>query len=323
MESLTFDSRDIGQTEEFLTSAYTKMRIGGDAERPRTRIARQVMGSVSVDRLRMDYAMSFDVNPLGKVCLCSVESGSIANKVAGEQEEVLGPGDVVSLAPPDRPYAGEVRRSRYDIVMFDAALLQQVATTRPGRRPEPVRLLGHRPVSAAAGRHLRRTIAYLRDDVLTNPDMTGEPMVVAAVEQLLAASVLAALPSNAGSDADAMDRRDAHPHMLRRAIAFIDDHADTSITVADIAAAVRVSVRSLQYAFRRHLSTTPLGYLQQARLAHAHADLRAADAGHTTVTAIAARWGFFHPGRFAHAYRTAYGYPPADTLRTRAQPQQL
>ena len=25
------------------------------------------------------------------------------------------------------------------------------------------------------------------------------------------------------------------------------------------------------------------------------------------MTSIAARWGFFHPGRFAHAYRTAYG----------------
>ncbi|WP_461747224.1 hypothetical protein [Kocuria sp. U4B] len=46
-----------------------------------------------------------------------------------------------------------------------------------------------------------------------------------------------------------------------------------------------------------------------------HADPVAGDptAG-DAVAALAARWGFAHPGRFATAYRAAYGFTPRRTL---------
>ncbi|GAA2213855.1 hypothetical protein GCM10009850_093180 [Nonomuraea monospora] len=319
MEPLTFESRDLGQTEEFLNKAYARMRIGSDVPSPRAVISRQVMGTVSIDRLRLEFAMSYDVNPLGKVCLCTVESGTIVQQVAGGDQEVFGPGDAVLFAPHDLPYTGQIRRSGYHIIMFDPALMQQVAGALPGRRPEPVRLLGHRPVSPAARQHLTRTIAYLRDDVLANPELAAQPLVVSTAGQLLAASVLVALPSNANADASAQDGRDAHPQALRRAIAHIDAHADEPLGIDDIATAARVSTRALQYAFRRHLDTTPLGYLRQVRLAHAHAELKAGDPRTTTVAAVAARWGFFHPGRFSLTYLAAYGRTPRETLHAPAE----
>ena len=67
------------------------------------------------------------------------------------------------------------------------------------------------------------------------------------------------------------------PPILRRAVAFIQDNADADIGLEDIAAAVNVSPRSVQYAFRRHLSTTPLEYLRRVRLDRAHRELKAAD----------------------------------------------
>ena len=42
--------------------------------------------------------------------------------------------------------------------------------------------------------------------------------------------------------------------------------------------------------------------------------LRADPAGGATVAAVAARWGFGHPGRFATAYRARFGEPPGTTL---------
>ncbi|WP_372460725.1 helix-turn-helix domain-containing protein [Actinomycetospora endophytica] len=48
----------------------------------------------------------------------------------------------------------------------------------------------------------------------------------------------------------------------------------------------------------------------------AHRDLEAADPTRgDTVGAIAARWGFAHPGRFAIDYRRSYGRSPGETLR--------
>jgi AraC-like DNA-binding protein len=314
METLVFESDDLGETETFLSEHYARMSIGGDVEHPAARVERDLLGSVSIDRLNLGYAMSYDVDPLGKVCLCAVESGTIAQQVAGQEEHTFGPGDTVLFAPPDKPSTGEIRRSRYDIVMLDPALLTRVAAQEPGFSAEPIRLEGHRPVSAEAARHLARTIAYVRD-VVRDPLLAGSPLMVSTSEQLLAASVLTAFPNQTHAP-EALDAHGVQTEAVRRAAAFIDDHADTTITLADIAAAARVSTRALQYGFRQHFDSTPMAYLRRVRLAAAHQDLLAARTEDTTVTVIAARWGFHHPGRFAAAYQDAYGHSPSRTLRT-------
>ncbi|MEU3983238.1 helix-turn-helix transcriptional regulator [Streptomyces sp. NPDC026672] len=317
MESLVFDSDDLAVTEDFLSRAYARMRIGsGTAEAGRARIRRDATASISVDELDLDFDMSYAVTPLGRICLCVVHEGTITDHVYQNVRDDFGPGDVVLFAPPDLSYAGRIRSARYNITMLDPRLLDQVAASGAGPLREPVRLTGHRPHSPAAARHLRETIVYLRDHVLADPVVAGQPLIAAAGDQLLAASVLAAFPNTARTDPTAQDRDDAHPTTLRRAVAHIDDHADQPLTVAEIAAAAHVTVRALQYAFRRHLDTTPLAYLRRARLAHAHRDLQAADpAGGTTVGDVAVRWGFAHAGRFAALYRDAYGTSPSATLR--------
>jgi transcriptional regulator GlxA family with amidase domain len=103
--------------------------------------------------------------------------------------------------------------------------------------------------------------------------------------------------------------------LLKRAVDFIEANLTNDIALADIAAAIHVSPRAVQYMFRRHLETTPLQYLRRARLRHAHLDLLAADRSKQTVTQIAAKWGFAHTGRFAVMYRETYGQSPHTTLR--------
>lgn len=107
----------------------------------------------------------------------------------------------------------------------------------------------------------------------------------------------------------------AQPQTLRRAIAFVHENAHRDIGLSDIAAAINVTPRSVQYMFRRHLGTTPLEYLRRVRLDRAHHDLQAADPAVDTVMEIAGRWQFGHPGRFSMAYKEAFGTPPSRTLR--------
>jgi transcriptional regulator GlxA family with amidase domain len=104
---------------------------------------------------------------------------------------------------------------------------------------------------------------------------------------------------------------------VRRAISFIEAHPDQDISVADIAAAACVTTRAVQLAFRRHLNTTPTGYLRRIRLDYAHRELLAADPERDTVTAVAYRWGFPSASRFAVHYRAAYGVLPSHTLHIR------
>jgi anti-anti-sigma factor len=102
-----------------------------------------------------------------------------------------------------------------------------------------------------------------------------------------------------------------------RAVAFIEERARDDVGVTDIAAAAFVTVRAVQLAFRRYLDITPLGFLRQVRLEHAHQELAEADPDRTTVTAIAAGWRFTNASRFSAYYRAAYGVPPTQTLRQR------
>lgn len=112
------------------------------------------------------------------------------------------------------------------------------------------------------------------------------------------------------------DKRPEHgPPWLSRAIEFVETYAHTQITLADIAAAAHVTPRALQLAFRNQLETTPIGYLLAVRLHRAHVELLTAHPSTSTVGAIAHRWGFRHPGRFARQYRLKYGLYPEDTLK--------
>ena len=126
-------------------------------------------------------------------------------------------------APHDRPYAGVIQGARYNLVMFDPELLDQVAATARGRGSEPVRLTGDRRIPAAA-RQLRTTIAYLYGTALADPVMRDSPLIASALSQHLAASVLSTFPSNALLEPATADSRDAHPAALRRAVAYINAH---------------------------------------------------------------------------------------------------
>ncbi len=150
-------------------------------------------------------------------------------------------------------------------------------------------------------------------------EVEAEPLVRAEMFRMLTTAVLMAFPCNA-MDALA-DRRApgslrAEPMVVRRAVAFVDANAQRPIGLGDIAEAARISPRGLQFAFRRHLDSTPLEYLRRARMEGAHRDLQAGDPTRgDSVGAVATGWGFTHPGRFALDYRHLYGCPPSTTLR--------
>lgn len=310
---LTFESSDLERTEEFLVANYAPMRIGsasGDAE---ARISRVVADEISVDRLAFDFAMSYDVEPLGRVGLCDVATGTFEDHgPVGSRRESFGPGDLFVLAPPDRRYAGTVHHTRYTVTMIDTAVLGEVA--QPAGRHDSVKLLHHRPVDDASARRLRAAIEHLDRVVLSDATALANPLVLRAAARYVAAQVLAAFPSTAHLETATSDSRDAHPAALRRAVAFIEDNAHHDITPAQVAAWAHVSIRALQVAFRRHLDTTPMAYVRDVRLARVRRDLLRGD-GSVGVAETAARWGFVHQGHFGQAYRRAYGETPGATLR--------
>ncbi|WP_267461553.1 helix-turn-helix transcriptional regulator [Pseudonocardia abyssalis] len=102
---------------------------------------------------------------------------------------------------------------------------------------------------------------------------------------------------------------------MQRALDFIHENIAEPIGLADIASAAGVSARSLQIAFSRNLTSTPMAVLRDLRLTRVHEELSSNDPESATVSSIATRWGFLHQGRFGQQYRARYGCRPVDTLR--------
>jgi transcriptional regulator GlxA family with amidase domain len=100
---------------------------------------------------------------------------------------------------------------------------------------------------------------------------------------------------------------------VRDAISYVKNMTGP-VTVQELAVAVRVSQRTLEYAFRDVMETTPASYLRMHRLNAVHRDLVKTGPGEATVSAIAQKWGFNHPGRFSLAHRQLFGEVPSRTL---------
>jgi AraC-like DNA-binding protein len=109
------------------------------------------------------------------------------------------------------------------------------------------------------------------------------------------------------------------PRPVARAVQVMRDQPGFPHTPTTLAAAAGISVRALHQGFRRHLDSTPMNYLRQLRLQHAHDELTTNDARDTTVNQIAHRWGFPHQSRFAEIYQRRYGQTPSMTLRQPAR----
>ena len=89
------------------------------------------------------------------------------------------------------------------------------------------------------------------------------------------------------------------------------------VSLAEVADAAGVSVRSLNRAFVSHRGVSPMRFLRLRRLDAANRALLEAEPDGLTVTEVALRCGFSHLGRFACAYRECFGESPSETLSVR------
>jgi AraC-like DNA-binding protein len=302
----------------FLEHAYgIKMRRWDasidPADGPMTHVRTDV-GLLALEEIRLPGVIECELGPVNKVIGGWINHGKLVGR-NGDLNSSAGAGEVTLISQPGLANSVRAEDLRLISVLLDPVLVASVATGLPiGQSSLPVRFGSFQPVSTAAERLWKRTVGFIKNDVLAT-DAAATSLVVGHAGRLLAAVTLETFPHTKNGVAAPHDRADHHPALLRRAIEYIESNADKDISLHDIAEAVHVTPRAVQYMFRRHLELTPMQYLRELRMRHAHEELLAADRLRETVGAIAARWGFAHTGRFAVQYRQTYGQSPHQTLR--------
>jgi AraC-like DNA-binding protein len=312
---------DPAEMREFLETTYgVRLRLSTcdttpPDGKPLLTHARTDVGVFAIEQIELLGDLEAAPDPINKVVVAWPSGGWVAGRCDGIAGKA-GAGEVTLMSQPDLPHYARAENLSLTSVLLDPPLVAGVATGMPASQaPLPIRFTSFQPVDRASGRLWQQTVRYVKNCVLAD-DSQATPLVLGHASRLLAAVTLSTFPNTATPDPTPHDRTDHQPTLLRRAIEFIDANAANDISLANVAEAVHVTPRAVQYMFRRNLDMTPLQYLRRLRLHHAHQELVAGDRMRQTVTEIAARWGFMHTGRFAVLYRETYGQSPHTTLRS-------
>lgn len=303
---MRFLTRDVDRVET-TWKQYVPSAVLHDVDPRRFRFEWHSADLSGVSLVRYDLAAEVrsTAEPQDQLLACRVDGPDAA--VRSEKGGLDAGRPWLSDGP--RVHARWDRGARVSALVFDRENVQELARRISGDDRLALQVTGLSPRSAGAGTAWERMFAYLEQSV----DGLGEDdsLLRAELGRHAAVMTLAAFPTSAAMSPRRGAQRAAAPTTVRRALSFIDENAHRPITVEDVATAVHISTRGLQYAFRRALDTTPAECLRAARLEGAHQELRSGTAA--PVAAIARRWGFSHPSRFAAAYRGVYGVLPSVT----------
>lgn len=150
---------------------------------------------------------------------------------------------------------------------------------------------------------------------ISNPLIFQNTDTVKGMEWSLLDAQMLVLSNTLNSNEKNSDRgKKSHEFIIRQAIEFLKANSYKPIHVLDLCSTLNVRMRTLYYAFQEFYGISPIRYLRLLRYARARRDLLIADPKYTTVTDIAAKWHFWHFGRFSVEYRTLYGESPSETL---------
>ncbi len=201
------------------------------------------------------------------------------------------------------------RGARVTGLVFERESLQQLARRVSGDDSLVLRTRELSPTTASAADAWNRMFRYVEESASV---LDAEDAILRAeLARHAAATTLSVFTTTMTGVRRRAGQASPAPATVRRALDYIAENAHRPISIDDVAAAVHISTRGLQYAFRRALDTTPAESLRRARLDGAHHELRSGRAA--TVAEVARRWGFSHPSRFAAAYRREFGVLPSET----------
>jgi AraC-like DNA-binding protein len=295
------------------------------ADRLRGQIA-AVRGASGIGELEVAYiadrlAATMTVTGAGfpDYCLTSIHRGGLRfSGPAGAHRpvEVGGEMGLVYRGAPGTTLAAAASHERLAVWIPAASLHRRLSALLDGPVAEE---LAFQPVfawDAAPAQGLRRLLRLLVDELAAPAPFAGSELARRSFVDLFLYRLLHAIPHNHSARLERAGGAPV-PATVRRAEAYIRAHLEEPVAMHDLAGAAGCSVRALQLAFRRFRDTTPLAAIQQARLEAVRDALRAGAAG-STVTDLALRFGFGHPGRFARLYKSAFGQSPAEALRDAA-----
>jgi AraC-like DNA-binding protein len=226
-------------------------------------------------------------------------------------------GDLIFHSRGERFHQRTTGPSSWSLLGFVPEHLERYCDALSGKPlslPAAARIL--RPGARDAAR-LRRLHAQACRLAETRPKVLAHPEVARAIEQGLIHALTTCLAAKARDDEAA---RRHHTRIMVRFEEVLAERPNRQLHLPELCALIGVSERTLRSCCTEFLGISPSRYMLRRRLQAARIALRDADPATASVAEIVGGCGFTELGRFAGAYRNAFGEAPSTTLRRSTGP---
>jgi AraC-like DNA-binding protein len=219
------------------------------------------------------------------------------------------------LLMPDRDHSVHWSADAEQLILrFSRTRLENHASDLLGQNiGEPVEFDFGVDLTTARGRSLLASAEFMATEMNRVGGIADNPLIVDQLESFVMSNLLLAVP-NTHSGTLATPAPTVSLGRLRPVVDFMEANAEEAITPAELARVGHMSIRTLHASFQQVLQTTPMDYLRRIRMERVRTELISNSDADLKITDLAARWGFYHPSRFAARYRETYGELPSETL---------
>ena len=231
----------------------------------------------------------------------------------------LEAGDVMSYTLGERLHQVTTGPSTWGLIALEQAALEErgrVFWGAPLSSAQQGRVLRPTPRDAARLRRLHVQACRL---AVTKPKILTHPEVARAIEHdLLHALVICLSAAKVRAEGAAKRRRAQIMAKFEQGLAL---QLGQTLRLQELCEPIGVTERTLRGCCAEFLGMSPTRYVLLRRLKRVRAALQDAVPATANVAEVARRFGFTQLGRFAGAYRSAFGEAPSVTLRRGAAPR--
>ena len=158
-------------------------------------------------------------------------------------------------------------------------------------------------------------IKEINELMQTDPGIFKNPNILKGMELSLLNSQALLLANSSSTETASRDKTNkSHELIIKESIDFLKANSYEPIHVLDLCGALNVKLRTLYRSFHEFYGISPIKYLRLVRYGKVRRELIDSDPMKTSVSDIAARWHFWHFGRFSVEYKSLYGESPSETL---------
>lgn len=312
-------SDDPALASDRLIAVYSphRLRLLGARSDFRMRLRMERMGALTLSSLSFNTEVELAQEPAESFVLVTTQLRGTSDILTARERRSGGAGLVVVDSATSRVVKRFSADSERLNVHIDQQALGALCAQLLGRTLE--RPLEFNPVIRADCVAHRRWLCMARMLLDYAAAAPTPPMAARVYRQLEEMAMLMLLTEHEHSYSASLSAPAPAiaPRHVKAAEEFILARAAEPLTLAEIAGAVGVSIRTLSAGFRNYRETTPMKHLRDVRLNAARQDLRSGEPG-GSVSDVAMRWGFGNFGRFAGDYRRRFGESPSDTLLRRS-----